>query len=251
MQDLVCPSWRAPRGVVLLAPSAPLALQPVGEQALIDWMLHAMLTRSAAEVVVVTGPAGEVLEAHVRAHYGPRARCVRGARHESAADLGAVEAGVAALRHPERGYLVAEAALLLDDEAWDHVFDTLELSGDSFWACRGLYGPGRTGGAVRARLNGTIDAIEDRPQHDPACDGWPRLFGLLAVGSREVAVDRALRRAALAESTTQPFQRPWQEHRSQLPCRVLGLDRGFAARCDPLHAPTLVARFLDAMAVTA
>lgn len=263
MQDLICPSWRAPRGMVLLAAGSgrrmqpltdrcPKALLEVGEHTVLDWMLHALLTRSAGEVVVVTGHAAEQVEAHLCQQYGSRVRCVRNPRYAEDVNIASVECGVAALKHPERGYLIAETDLLLDDEAWDHLFATLEVTSESLWACRGVYGPTLTGGTVRARLNGSIEAVDYRPVHDAACDGWPKMLGMLAVGPREVAADRALRRAAMAESIAQYYLAPWRDHLSQLPCRVMSVDVGLAATFNtPAEFDRASQAFLATMALVA
>jgi molybdopterin-guanine dinucleotide biosynthesis protein A len=229
-----------PRGVVLLAAGSgqrmrpltehcPKALLPVGDSTVIDLIIDAVKARTQGEIVVVTGFAAEELHTHLAIRHGARVRSAHNPRWAEDVNINSVATGVAALDHPERGYLVVETDLLLDDTAWDRLFGTLAHSDDSFWVCRGRYSPALTGGVVHAGADGRIDVVDYRPVHDPACDGWPKMLGLLAVGPKEVATDRALREAAIRETLRQYYLMPWKHGIAQLPARVLALEDGFAA----------------------
>lgn len=243
-----------PRGVILLAAGSgqrmrpltehcPKALLPVGDRTVLDWMIDAVKARSSGEIVVVTGHAAGDVNTHIAIHHGSRVRTAHNPRWAEDVNIGSVATGVAALVQPQRGYLIVETDLLLDDAAWDALFAALHASDDSFWITRGVYGPQLTGGVVHADANGRIDVVDYRPVHDPQCDGWPKMLGLLAVGPREVAADRALRDAAMADTLKQYYLMPWQHAMArdpaQLPARVLALEAGFAATFntpDDFHA---------------
>lgn len=239
-----------PRGVILLAAGSgqrmrpltdhiPKALLPVGERTVLDLMIDAIKARSSGEIVVVTGHAAGDVNTHIAIHHGSRVRTAHNPRWAEDVNIGSVATGVAALVQPQRGYLIVETDLLLDDTAWDALFAELHASDDSFWITRGAYGPQRTGGVVHADANGRIDVVDYRPVHDSTCDGWPKMLGLLAVGPREVAADRALREAAMAQTLKQYYLMPWKQGIEQLPARVLALEAGFAATFntpDDFHA---------------
>jgi CTP:molybdopterin cytidylyltransferase MocA len=232
------------RGVVLLAAGCGQRMRPLTDhlpkallplpgddcgRTVLDTQLDAVLPRTVGEVVVVTGYAADAVQAHVARRADERVRCVHNTRWAVDVNIASVACGVDALARPGRGYLVIETDLLLDEPAWDALFAQLAASDASFWITRGVYGPQRTGGVVHATADGRIDVVDYRPQHDPACDGWPKMLGLLAVGPHEVAADRALRTAAMARSLQQYYLAPWSQGIDQLRARVLALEAGFAA----------------------
>lgn len=259
------PARLRPRGLVLLAAGAgsrmrpltdevPKALLPVGDRTAIDWMVDAMVERSAAEIVVVAGHAAPRVREHLRERYGSRVATVVNERWATDTNIGSVDVGVEALQRPERGYLIAETDLLLDDAAWDQLFDRLADDDASMWVTRGQYGPTLTGGTVHARPGGRIDAVDYRPRHDSACDGWPKMLGMLAVGPGQVAADRLLRRKAMAMAggLQQYYLEPWRRHLPLLPCRVLALGAGWAATYNTAAEFEAARRtFLERMAVPA
>lgn len=229
----------APGGVVLLAAGSgqrmlpltaqvPKALLKVGDRTVLDEMIDAVLARSDAEIVVVTGFAREAVEAHLARRYGGGVRCAHNARFAEDVNILSVETGVAALPDTSHGYLVCETDLLLDDTAWDALFAGLSAT-RSQWICRGRYGATLTGGAVHAGAGDRIDAIAYKPVHDSACDGWDKMLGMLWVAPDAVAADRRLRQAAIKVSLAQYYLVPWQQHLSELPCAPLRVDAGFAA----------------------
>ncbi len=228
------------RGVVLLAAGSgqrmrpltdhlPKALLPVGDSTVIDLMIDAVKRRTNGEIVVVTGFSADKLKIHLARHHGKRVRAAYNPQWADDVNIGSVAIGVSALVRPELGYLVVETDLLLDDRAWDQLFDTLASSDESFWICRGQYGPELTGGVVHVGQGGRIDRVDYRPVHDPGCDGWPKMLGLLAVGPNEVPADRELRDAALRITARQYYLMPWKHGIARLPARVLALEEGFAA----------------------
>jgi hypothetical protein len=236
-------SVRSPRGIVLLAAGSgqrmrpltdlvPKALLPIpGDdrgRTVLDTLIEAITARTCGEVVVVTGHAATVVDAHLADRHAARVRTVHNARWAEDVNIGSVACGVAALSHPERGYLIVETDLLLDELAWDALFEGLQRSDDSFWITRGVYGSRRTGGVVHAGPGGCIDAVDYRPEHDPTCDGWPKMLGMLAVGPREVAADIALRNAAMDRTLQQYYLMPWKHGLAQLPSRVLPVEDGLA-----------------------
>lgn len=233
----------APRGVVLLAAGSgqrmlpltrhvPKALLPLPGDSdgntVLDSLLAAVRRRTAGEMVVVTGFAADAVQQHLRRNADHGLRCAHNVRWFEDVNIGSVACGVAALQHPERGYLVVETDLLLDDRAWDLLFDALAASDDSFWVTHGVYGPRRTGGVVHAGRDGWIDVVDYRPQHDPQCDGWPKMLGMLAVGRAEVRADMALRAQAMTDGLNQYYLMPWKHGLHRLRARVLPLDGGHA-----------------------
>lgn len=202
----------APPGVVLLSAGRgsrmlpltegiPKSLLPVGDRLVLDWLIEAVIARTSGEIVVVTGYGGEKVVTHLRERFGSRISTVENERYAEDVNILSVETGVSALRHPERGYLIVETDLLLDDSAWDQVFEAARRFPElSCWVCDGFYGPCLTGGIVHADRQGRIDAVEYQPLYSPDFDGWPKMVGLLLVGVQQVAADRRLRQAAIAQS---------------------------------------------------
>jgi CTP:molybdopterin cytidylyltransferase MocA len=249
------------RGVVLLAAGSgqrmrplteciPKALLPLpgdnGGRTVLDTLIDAVLSHGASDVVVVTGFAAAEVQRHVLARYAGQVRTAYNARWAQDVNIASVACGVAALHHPERGYLVIETDLLLDDSAWHILLQTLSSSDDSFWVTHGVYGAQRTGGVVHAGADGWIDVVDYRPVHDPTCDGWPKMLGMLAVGPGEVAADRMLRLAAMQESLQQYYLMPWKYHLNQLRARVLALDAGLAVTFNnPAEFDAACRRFAD------
>lgn len=205
----------------------PKCLLPVGEKRVLDLMLDELLPYTKGEIVVVTGFAAESVERHL-ASYGGRVRCVFNSDFERDVNVLSVDIGLGALHHPERGYLIVETDLLLDASAWSRIRAALRTP-DSFWVCRGRYGPDLTGGIVRADDNGFIDRVDYQPKYDQAYDGWHKMVGLLAVGAGQVEEDRRQRRAVIGESIAEYYLVPWKRGISSLPCRVLSVDGCFAA----------------------
>lgn len=230
----------APPGVILLSAGRgsrmlpltegiPKSLLPVGDRLVLDWLIEAVIARTSGEVVVVTGYGGEKVVAHLRERFGSRINTVENERYVDDVNILSVEVGVSALQHPERGYLIVETDLLLDDCAWDQVFEAARLTPElSCWVCDGFYGPSLTGGIVHADEQGRIDAVEYQPLYSTAFDGWPKMVGLLLVGPGQVSADRRLRQAAIEQSIAQYYLMPWREGIASLPSRVLQLENAFA-----------------------
>lgn len=205
----------------------PKSLLQVGDKLVLDWLLDPILARTTGELVVVAGHGAEHVKQHLTHRYGSRIATVLNERYEQDVNILSVETGVAALEHPERGYLIVETDLLVDERVWDCVFSAIPQQ-DSFWVCQGVYGPRLTGGIVHARTDGHIDVIDYRPEYDPRFDGWPKMLGLLYVGPGQVTEDRRLRQAAIERSLAQYYLVPWQQGLQTLPCRVLQLPSYFA-----------------------
>lgn len=193
----------------------------------LDTILDAVLCHGEREVVVVTGFGAAHVCSHVSRYDG--VRCIENRRWEQDVNIGSVACGVGALAHPQRGYLVVETDLLLDDEAWNRLFEIIDSDTRSYWVCRGRYGTTRTGGVVHAGPDGQIDIVDYRPVYDATCEGWPKMLGMLAVGADEVAADIALRAAAIRDSLRQYYLMPWKHGLAKLSARVLPLEAGFAA----------------------
>ena len=229
---------RAPWGVILLCAGRgtrmhpltrdmPKCLLPVDDRLVVDHLLDAILARTQGEVVVVTGFAADRVRDHLRQRHPGRIEIAHNDRFDGDVNILSVETGVAALRHPQRGYLVVETDLLLEPRAWDRVFAAMS-GGESFWACHGRYHRALTGGIVHADPSGRIDAVEYQPIYDVRFESWHKMVGLLGVGPGQVAADRALRQAAIAESIAQYYLIPWTRHLRELPCSVVQLDGCFA-----------------------
>lgn len=195
----------------------------------LDWLVEAVIVRSVGEIVVVTGYESEKVTTHLKRSFGSRVATVENNQYSDDVNILSVEIGVSALRHPERGYLIVETDLLLDESAWDQVFAVMRHSADlSCWVCDGFYSPALTGGIVHADQNGRITAIDYQPSYLPVFDGWPKMVGLLLVGPSQVEQDRRLRRAAIKQSIAQYYLMPWKEGVASLPSRVLQLKDSFA-----------------------
>lgn len=229
-----------PPGIVLLSAGRGSRMQPltegipksmlrVGDRLVLDWLIEAVVARSSGEIVVVTGYGEEKVATHVSKRYGSRVSLVSNTRYAQDVNILSVELGVNALKHPERGYLIVETDLLLDDSAWDQVFEVMRVSeGLSCWVCDGVYGPHLTGGIVHAGMGGHIDAVDYQPVYSSQYDGWAKMIGLLLIDPKQVEEDRRLRRAAIEQSIAQYYLMPWREGIASLPCRVLQLKDAFA-----------------------
>lgn len=237
----------APPGVILLSAGRgsrmlpltegiPKSLLPVGDRLVLDWLIEAVIERTTGEVVVVTGYAAEKVVAHLSSRFGSRVATVHNERYVDDVNILSVELGVAALKYPERGYLIVETDLLLDRCAWDQVFSVVNDAAQlSCWVCDGFYNPQLTGGIVHADPLGRIDAVAYQPVYDRAFDGWPKMVGLLLVGPKQVEEDRRLRHAAIEQSIAQYYLMPWREGIACLPSRVLQLQGGFARSFNTEH----------------
>lgn len=230
----------APPGVILLSAgqgsrmrpltqSIPKSLLPVGDKLVLDWLVEAIMARTAGEIVVVTGfESGKVIS-HVQNRYGSRVTTCENERYIDDVNILSVEQGVSALRYPERGYLIVETDLLLDERAWDQIFDVTRNAGElSCWFCNGSYGPVLTGGIVHASPLGYIDAVDYQPIYSPAYEGWAKMVGLLLVGPHQVEMDRHLRRSAIQQTIAQYYLMPWREGIASLPSKVYQLQNCFA-----------------------
>lgn len=228
----------APRGVVLLCAGrgtrmrpltehVPKCLLQVGRKPILDYLLDAILARTEAEVVAVTGFAADRVSEHLATTYGERVHTTHNRRFDEDVNILSVETGVAALRYPEHGYLVVETDLLIADAAWDRIFAAM-AGPNSFWPCKDYYNPQLTGGIVHGDERGWIDRVEYRPRYDESFHGWSKMLGMLGVGPAQVSADRRHRQEAIADTIAQYYLAPWREHLSDLPCRVLQLDECFA-----------------------
>lgn len=227
-------------GVVLLSAGRGSRMQPltngipksllkVGDRLVLDWLIEAVRARTTGEVVVVTGYGEEKVVAHLQERFGDAITTVHNPRYAEDVNILSLELGVQALRHPERGYLIVETDLLLDDRAWDQVFSVVRGDAQlSCWVCDGFYGPHLTGGIVHANADGRIDAVDYQPLYSADFEGWSKMVGLLFVGPEQVEADRQLRQAAIEESIAQYYLMPWRDGIRSLPSRVLQLENAFA-----------------------
>jgi hypothetical protein len=193
----------------------------------IDYLLDAILERTDGEVIAVTGFAEERVREHLTNRHGDRVATAHNSRFEEDVNILSVEIGVSALQHPERGYLIVETDLLLEEAAWDRVFGAYAKP-ESFWLCKGYYDETLTGGIVHTNAQGWIDAVEYQPRYDPYFRGWSKMLGMLGVAPAQVAADRRHRRAAIANTVAQYYLIPWRQHLADLPCRAVQIDDCFA-----------------------
>lgn len=209
-----------------LTEHVPKCMLEVGGRPLLGWLLDAIQPRFGGELVVVTGFGRSAVEDWLARH-APRVRTAHNERFDEDVNILSVEIGVSALERAERGYVIVETDLLLAPACWDRLAKGAR-TGDSYWVCRGSYGPELTGGIVHEGPGGVIDRVEYQPAYDPAYDGWAKMLGMLIVGPREVALDTALRRECLREGVRQYYLRPWTNAVPRLAARVLALDGEFA-----------------------
>lgn len=211
-----------------LSGDLPKCMLEVGGQRVLDWILDALVARGAGDLIVVTGYGQERVQAAIAQRHGSRVVCVSNARYQDDVNILSVDLGVAALPHPERGYLVVETDLLLDDGAWDRLFLGV-AEGYSFWACHGVYSSALTGGIVQAGADLAISAVDYQPIYDSRYDGWLKMVGLLYVGPGEVAAHRRLSHDMVAENIARYYMVPWVQAIEALPCRALPLDGCFVS----------------------
>lgn len=200
----------APRAVVLLAAGrgsrmgalterVPKALLPLpGDttgRTVLDLQLQAIQRRTTAEIVVVTGFGAEHVMPYLAERHGRRVRRVHNPDWADDDNLRSAACGVGVLSQPARGYLLVETDLLMDDAAWDFVFQRLAAEA----------------GSLQFRI-GTAPA------------------GLLAVGPADVTEDRALRRLALQQGGRHRVDGPWVRHPDRLNARPVELPPGTAWR---------------------
>ncbi len=248
-----------PRAIILLCAGRGTRMQPLTKHVpkcllsidgrpILDYLIDAVLARSEGEVVAVTGFAADRLRQHLAHRYGTRVAPAHNARFEEDINILSVETGVAALHNPERGYLVVETDLLLEDFAWDQVF-AANAGSESFWVCKDYYSDTLTGGIVHADAQGWIDAVEYRPNYDARYQGWPKMVGLLSVAPDQVLADRRYRQIAITKTVCQYYLMPWRQHLSDLPCKVLQIDNCFAQSFNTVEDFTRAAnRYIEILA---
>lgn len=210
-----------------LSTNAPKCMLSVGDKRVIDHLLDAALPRVHGEIVAVTGFGADAVHHHLVSRYGNRVTIAENPRYREDVNILSVQTGVDALQHPERGYVVLETDLLLDQQAWERIFEAM-ASADSFWLCKGRYHPALTGGIVHADTQGWIDTIEYQPQYNVDYHGWPKMVGVLGVAPAQVEEDRRCRQAAIADTIAQYYLMPWKHNLSTLPCRVVDVGDAFA-----------------------
>lgn len=206
----------------------PKCLLSVGKQTVLDWILDAIIARTSAEIVVVTGFAAPRVEAHVARRYPGRVICTRNDRYDEDANILSVDVGVSALKYPERGYLIVETDLLVDEPGWDLIFEKCRDSPGSYWICKGRYGSELTGGIVGTNADGRITQVRYEPEYEPEFDGFHKMLGMVSVGPGEVVADRHLRQARITQSVAQYYLSTWRDDIEALPSTVLDLSACFA-----------------------
>jgi NDP-sugar pyrophosphorylase family protein len=233
------PGTRAPAGVVLLAAGrgsrlASLtehthkSLLPVAGKPALQYVIEEVLARQVPDIVIVTGDKREAIEQFVRDRYADRVRVAYNERYASDTNILSTETGVAALAHPEKGYLVVETDLIVAPEGWAAILDVGDAN-ESFWITRGTYSQTLTGGALNADRAGRVTDLVYAPKYTPSYEGYQKLLGMLYVGTDQVAKDRELRQLGIARTIAQYYMTPWVEHLPQLPCRARSLGSIFAA----------------------
>lgn len=205
----------------------PKSLLPMGKQTVLDWTLDSIAKKTDGEIVIVTGHKSTAVEKHIAECYPQRVKCAYNSRYADDVNILSLDIGVNTLSAPESGYLIVETDVLLDECAWNKVFDEIEKK-DSFWVCKGKYHAGLTGGIVHVDENGRVSAVDYQPEYDSRYDGWAKMVGLLYVGPRQVDNDRLLRAEAITKSIKQYYLMPWHSGIEKLPCHYLDLGDCFA-----------------------
>lgn len=210
-----------------LTNDTPKSMLRVGGVPLLQRILDQVLRLTVGEVTVVTGYRAEQVEELVARRYAGRVRCVRNSRFGDDLNILSVEVGVESLVRPDLGYTIIETDLLVERGGWETIFGA-HRGEDSFWVTSGRYGRELTGGIVYADRDGRINAIDYRPDYDPAFDGWPKMLGIVSVSPECVHSDREARRRALSATSRQYYLAPWRAELRTLPCRVVDLGDLFA-----------------------
>ncbi|WP_421348852.1 NTP transferase domain-containing protein [Aeromonas veronii] len=205
----------------------PKSLLPMGEKTVLDWTLDAITKKTDGEIVIVTGHQKTAVEKHVTERYPQRVKFAHNTRYADDVNILSLDLGVNALCMPETGYLIVETDVVLDEYAWDKIFDEIEQN-HSFWVCKGRYHIGLTGGIVHVDENHQVLAVDYQPKYNSYYDGWAKMVGLLYVGPQQVSNDRLLRADAIAKSIKQYYLMPWHSKIEKLPCRCLDLGDCFA-----------------------
>jgi hypothetical protein len=193
------------------------SLLPIGGRPTMQHALDRILAADVDDVVCVTGYRNGDVEAFLHATYGRRVNVIHNDRYMDDVNILSVELGVSALKSAERGYLIVETDLLMDDAAWGAALDG---STDSYWVTSGVFSPRLTGGALKANPDDTVAAIAYSPTYDRAFDGWRKLVGILHVGAGQVRLDGMLRRKAIDRTISQYYMMPWVENLLLLPCKA-------------------------------
>lgn len=210
-----------------LTDETPKSMLRVDGVPLLERILDQVVRLTSGEVNVVTGYLAEQVEALVARRFSGRVRCVRNSRYAEDTNILSVDVGVDHLARPELGYTIIETDLLVERAGWETVF-AAHRGQETFWVTRGRYGPDLLGGIVHTDSEWRVDAVEYKPTHDRAYDGWLKMLGVLSVGPACVAADRGLRKRAIARTTRQYYLEPWVDNLALLPCRAVDLGDRFA-----------------------
>lgn len=203
------------------------SLLPVAGRPSLQYILDEVLQAGVQDIVVVVGHRQADIETFVRSRYGSAVRCVVNERYNDDVNILSVQTGVAALRQPERGYMIIETDVVMEPRGWRTVL-SIDDPGQSFWVTRGRYSRALTGGALDVDGQGAVRQIVYQPRYDLACEGWRKLLGIVYVGSAFVAPDMLLRQQAIDRSIAQYYMMPWVENLAKLPCRARDVDDAYA-----------------------
>jgi choline kinase len=211
----------------LMTADIPKSLLPMGEKTVLDWTLDSITQKTDGEIVIVTGYKSAAVEKHIAERYPQRVKFAHNTKYADDVNILSLDLGVNVLCTPEAGYLIVETDVVLDECAWNKIFDEVEKN-DSFWVCKDKYHAGLTGGIVHVDKNHRVLAVDYQPEYNSDYDGWAKMVGLLYVGPQQVNNDRLLRAEAIAKSIKQYYLMPWHSGIENLPCRYLDLGDCFA-----------------------
>lgn len=214
------------------------SLLPIAGRPVLGYVVEQVLATGCRDVVCVTGYKAEDVQGFLKS-YGDRVRLVHNERFAEDVNILSVELGVNSLRRPEKGYMILETDIVVDERGWGRILaDTEERS---YWVTKGRYGASLTGGCLDEE-GGRVTSLTYAPIYDPRHDGWRKLLGALVVGPRQVEADRRHRREAISRTIAQYYMTPWVENLSDLPCSVRDLEDAYAQSFNDLATYERISR---------
>jgi CTP:phosphocholine cytidylyltransferase-like protein len=210
-------------------------LLSIGNELILERMLHQISEYDPSKVVVVTGYMAEQVEEAAAGYHVP-IQIVHNRRYAEDVNILSMHLSLEKLR-PDETTVIIEADIILDELAVRDMMQDAKRD-ISIWYTRGDFCIDQYGGILKCDANEQITDLKIVKEYNVKYKNYKKLLGITIIGKRELNAFKRLVAEYASRSINQYWLIPWIENLDRLPCNSRDLNKYFVSSintCDEYY----------------
>jgi len=210
-------------------------LLSVGNESILERMLHQVSEYDPSKVVLVTGYEAEKVENEARDYQVP-IEIVHNRRYAEDVNILSMHLSLEKLK-PDETTVIIEADIILDELALRDIMQDTKRD-ISIWYTRGDFCIEQYGGILKCDDNEQITDLKIVKEYNKKYASYKKLLGITIIGKSELNTFKRLVSEYANRSINQYWLIPWIDNLDRLPCNSRDLNKHFVSSintCDEYY----------------